>query len=86
MLPGALLSIGDPHASQGDSELCGTAIECSLTGDFQLAVHKKETLSGQPFAGPHLPAGRNRRRMGSSRPQLSELSGRVRHERAKRRV
>ncbi|MDX6502050.1 MAG: hypothetical protein QOG23_5310, partial [Blastocatellia bacterium] len=29
LLPGALLSIGDPHASQGDSELCGTAIECS---------------------------------------------------------
>src|SRR3546814_10777580 len=25
---GALLSLGDPHASQGDSELCGTAIEC----------------------------------------------------------
>jgi acetamidase/formamidase/AraC-like DNA-binding protein len=49
-VPGALLSIGDPHASQGDSELCGTAIECSLTGDFQLIVHKKETLSGQPFA------------------------------------
>ncbi len=40
-VPGALLSIGDPHASQGDSELCGTAIECSLTGDFQLLVHKK---------------------------------------------
>jgi len=27
---GALLSAGDSHASQGDSELCGTAIECSL--------------------------------------------------------
>jgi acetamidase/formamidase/AraC-like DNA-binding protein len=47
---GALLSIGDPHASQGDSELCGTAIECSLTGDFELVVHKKATLDGQPFA------------------------------------
>jgi acetamidase/formamidase/AraC-like DNA-binding protein len=46
---GALLSIGDPHASQGDSELCGTAIECSLTGDFQLVLHKKESLGGQPF-------------------------------------
>jgi acetamidase/formamidase len=31
---GALLSAGDPHASQGDSELCGTAIECSLTERF----------------------------------------------------
>ncbi len=49
-VPGALLSIGDPHASQGDSELCGTAIECSLTGDFQLVLHKRDTLSGQPFA------------------------------------
>jgi acetamidase/formamidase/AraC-like DNA-binding protein len=49
-VPGALLSIGDPHASQGDSELCGTAIECSLTGDFQLVVHKKEALCGQAFA------------------------------------
>ncbi|RZL09315.1 MAG: AraC family transcriptional regulator, partial [Rubrivivax sp.] len=38
---GALFSVGDPHASQGDSELCGTAIECSLTGVFQLVLHKK---------------------------------------------
>lgn len=43
---GALFSAGDPHASQGDSELCGTAIECSLTGVFQLVVHKKEALRG----------------------------------------
>jgi acetamidase/formamidase len=43
---GALFSIGDSHASQGDSELCGTAIECSLTGTFQLVLHKKESLAG----------------------------------------
>jgi acetamidase/formamidase/AraC-like DNA-binding protein len=49
-VPGALLSIGDPHASQGDSELCGTAIECSLTGDFELVLHKKDALAGRPFA------------------------------------
>jgi acetamidase/formamidase/AraC-like DNA-binding protein len=47
---GALLSIGDPHASQGDSEVCGTAIECSLTGDFELVLHKKARLTDQPFA------------------------------------
>ncbi|PLZ00146.1 AraC family transcriptional regulator [Burkholderia sp. WAC0059] len=46
---GALLSVGDPHASQGDSELCGTAIECSLTGDFQLVLHKRDTLAGRPY-------------------------------------
>jgi len=43
---GALLSAGDPHASQGDSELCGTAIECSLTGTFQLILHKQGALAG----------------------------------------
>jgi acetamidase/formamidase len=43
---GALLSVGDPHASQGDSELCGTAIECSLTGTFRLILHKKADLAG----------------------------------------
>jgi acetamidase/formamidase len=47
---GALLSIGDPHASQGDSELCGTAIECSLTGVFQLILHKSENLKNEPYA------------------------------------
>jgi len=45
-VPGALFSIGDSHASQGDSELCGTAIECSLTGTFQVIVHKKDALTG----------------------------------------
>ena len=49
-VPGGLLSVGDSHASQGDSELCGTAIECSLTGTFQLIVHKKETLAGTSLA------------------------------------
>jgi acetamidase/formamidase len=43
---GALLSVGDPHASQGDSEVCGTAIECSLTGTFQLILHKQASLAG----------------------------------------
>ena len=49
-VPGALFSVGDPHASQGDSELCGTAIECSLTGTFQLIVHKRDSLAGTPLA------------------------------------
>ncbi|MDP1627590.1 acetamidase/formamidase family protein [Parvibaculum sp.] len=46
-VPGGLLSVGDPHASQGDSELCGTAIECSLTGIFQVILHKKRELPGK---------------------------------------
>jgi acetamidase/formamidase len=45
-VPGALFSVGDSHAAQGDSELCGTAIEMSLTGTFQLILHKQNTLTG----------------------------------------
>jgi hypothetical protein len=45
-VPGGLFSIGDSHAAQGDSELCGTAIEMSLTGTFQLILHKADKLSG----------------------------------------
>jgi acetamidase/formamidase len=54
-VPGALFSVGDPHASQGDSELCGTAIECSLTGTFQLVVHKKKALAGTALAALDYP-------------------------------
>jgi acetamidase/formamidase/AraC-like DNA-binding protein len=49
-VPGGLLSVGDPHATQGDGELGGTAIECSMTGTFQLILHKKDDLADRPFA------------------------------------
>lgn len=49
-VPGGLLSIGDPHAAQGDGELAGTAIECSMTGTFMIVLHKKSDLGGRPFA------------------------------------
>lgn len=37
---GALFSIGDPHISQGDGELSGTAIEASLNVLFQVVLRK----------------------------------------------
>jgi acetamidase/formamidase len=37
---GAKFSLGDPHISQGDAELCGTAIECSLNVLIQVVVRK----------------------------------------------
>jgi acetamidase/formamidase/AraC-like DNA-binding protein len=49
-VPDALLSIGDPHAAQGDGELSGTAIECSMTGTFEVILHKKADHAGRPFA------------------------------------
>jgi acetamidase/formamidase len=54
-VPGALLSVGDSHASQGDSELCGTAIESSMTGTFQLILHKRDTLAGTALSGLNYP-------------------------------
>jgi acetamidase/formamidase len=37
---GALFSVGDPHISQGDGELSGTAIEASLNVLFQIVLRK----------------------------------------------
>jgi acetamidase/formamidase len=37
---GGLFSIGDPHISQGDGELSGTAIEASLNVLFQIVLRK----------------------------------------------
>ena len=37
---GALFSIGDPHVSQGDGEISGTAIESSLDVLFQVVLRK----------------------------------------------
>ena len=41
---GALFSIGDPHISQGDGELSGTAIEASLNVLFQIIVRRDFTF------------------------------------------
>jgi acetamidase/formamidase len=54
-VPGGMFSVGDPHASQGDAELCGTAIECSLTGLFQFILHKKADLPGTKLYGLDYP-------------------------------
>jgi acetamidase/formamidase/AraC-like DNA-binding protein len=54
-VPGALLSVGDPHATQGDGEIGGTAIECSMTGTFRVTLHKKKDLPGLPIADLNYP-------------------------------
>jgi len=43
-VPGALLSIGDGHAAQGDGEVSGTAIETSLSTTIQVTVRKQKPL------------------------------------------
>jgi acetamidase/formamidase len=45
--PGALFSCGGGHAAQGDGEVCGNGIECSLDVTLGFRLHKR-----QPLAGP----------------------------------
>ena len=39
-VPGALISIGDGHAVQGDGEVGMSAVETSLKGEIQIVLHK----------------------------------------------
>jgi acetamidase/formamidase len=48
-VPGALLSVGDPHVSQGDGEVSGTALESSLNGLLRLTIRRN-----LPFTVPVL--------------------------------
>ncbi|HWF84786.1 MAG TPA: acetamidase/formamidase family protein [Vicinamibacterales bacterium] len=43
-VPGALLSIGDGHARQGDGEVSGSALETSLRGTIEARVRKGARL------------------------------------------
>jgi acetamidase/formamidase len=53
-VPGALLSMGDGHAAQGDGEVAGTAIECGMTTELRL-----DLVTERPVPGVHAetPAG-----------------------------
>jgi acetamidase/formamidase len=44
-VPGALLSVGDPHVSQGDGEVSGTALESSLNGLLRLTIRRDVPFS-----------------------------------------
>ncbi len=43
-VPGALFSVGDGHAVQGDGEVSLTALETALSGTFELILHKATGL------------------------------------------
>ena len=53
-VPGALFSIGDGHAAQGDGEVCGTAIETPMRATVRLTVRKDIQVQEPQFltAGP----------------------------------
>jgi acetamidase/formamidase len=54
---GALFSVGDGHAAQGDGEVSGTAIECNATVTLRFDLQKGRTIPTPQFrtAGPLRP-------------------------------
>jgi acetamidase/formamidase len=53
-VPGALFSLGDGHAAQGDGEVCGTAIETPMHARVRLTVRKDIRVTAPEFrtSGP----------------------------------
>ena len=49
---GALFSIGDTHAAQGDGEVCGTAIESPMDVELTFDLVKQEKLAFPRFSTP----------------------------------
>jgi acetamidase/formamidase len=75
---GALFSLGDTHAAQGDGEVCGTAIEAAMDVVVRLSVRRDFSLPAPQYA---LPAGMLARAEESSyhvctgvRPDLMEAT------------
>jgi acetamidase/formamidase len=50
--PGALFSIGDGHAAQGDGEVCGTAIETPMRIKLRLTVRKDHPVHELQYRTP----------------------------------
>lgn len=58
---GALFSIGDGHAAQGDGEVCGTGIEAPMTVTCRFDLRSDLSLETAQFEtrGPFTPTGRD---------------------------
>jgi acetamidase/formamidase len=62
-VPGALFSLGDGHARQGEGETCGTALETAM--DTVVIV---ELIKGRPCAWPRIESDTHVMSVGSARP------------------
>ena len=51
-VPGALFSVGDTHAAQGDGEVCGTAIESPMEVTLQFDLVRGANLAMPRFTTP----------------------------------
>ncbi len=62
-VPGALLSLGDGHARQGEGETCGVAVECAMDTVFVV-----DLIKGVPTPWPRLESDDHIMTTGSTRP------------------
>src|ERR1700760_2600363 len=62
-VPGALLSLGDGHARQGEGETCGVAVETAMN-----SVIAVDLIKGRPCPWPRLESGSHIMSAGSARP------------------
>ncbi|MDT4987377.1 MAG: hypothetical protein QOI74_1471 [Micromonosporaceae bacterium] len=62
-VPGALLSLGDGHARQGEGETCGVAVECAMN-----TVVIVDLVKGRPCPWPRLESDTHLMTTGSARP------------------
>jgi acetamidase/formamidase len=53
---GAMFSCGDPHAAQGDGEVCVSAVECDMRATLRFSIHKR-TLAAPMYKTVHSSAG-----------------------------
>lgn len=60
-VPGAMFSVGDPHAAQGDGEVSVTALEAPLAGALRFSLHKR-SIDAPRF---RVPAGSAATRLGA---------------------
>ena len=63
-VPGARISMGDGHATQGDGEVCGTAIETPMRARVRLTVRKDLHVNAPEFLAapdPHADLRNGRR-------------------------
>ncbi len=52
LYPGALFSLGDAHAAQGDGEVCGTAIEGPMIVTVRFGLHKEYSIPELQYSTP----------------------------------
>ena len=68
-VPGALLQLGDLHATMGDGEICGTGIE--IAGEVAVRIH---LIKDFPIERPILEAGEEWYTIASAKDYTEALS------------